>query len=255
MDISADDIDRLVVAMDEQGYGVLHGFVSQHDLDAAARFVVAESAKHDGQYFSYNGPECVAGTLMDELGKSPPFRGLLEAVYERAARRPAPSSEIYQALRVVAGETGLKKAWKFHYDSYVITALVPIVMPSGPENARGDLVIYPSLRSIRRYAVTNVIERVFFQNRIVQYLMASRVARRLWKAQVIPMEPGNLYFFRGYQSLHANKPCAVDALRCTALFHFADPHEDSLLYRYIRNRRQRRRNSTAGSQAGASADG
>jgi hypothetical protein len=240
-ELLADEIDRLVTSMDNDGYGVLREYFSKQEIDEAARFVVAESAKHRGEYFFYNGSAAVAGTLMAELGESPVFRRMLAEVYERAVGKSAPPGELYQALRVLSGRSGLKLAWKFHYDTYVITALVPIIIPSEPGVSRGDLVIYPRLRGIRRNAIVNLVDRILFQNRLVQHFMARTLIRRLLKARVIRMETRNAYFFRGYESLHANEPCSPNVLRCTALFHFADPHEGSTIVRIIRDRRQDRR--------------
>jgi hypothetical protein len=240
-ELSADEIDRLVTSVNNDGYGVLHEYLPKQEIHVAAHFVLAESAKHAGEYFFYNGSELVAGTLMAEMGASPVFRRVLAKVYERSVGESAPHGEVYQALRVVSGRSGLKKAWRFHYDSYVITALVPIIMPS--ELGRGDLVIYPRLRRIRRNAVVNVIERIMYQNRLIQYLMATKPIRHALKARTIGMEAGNVYFFRGYESLHANEPCSPDVLRATALFHFADPHEGCTIVRILKELRQRRRNS------------
>jgi hypothetical protein len=53
------------------------------------------------------------------------------------------------------------------------------------------------------------------------------------------MQPGDLYFFWGYQSLHGNEPCYASSVRATALFHFADPHENSALTRAIQAMRRR----------------
>jgi hypothetical protein len=242
--LSAAEIDQLVTSMDNDGYAVLREYFSEQEIDEVTRFVIAESEKLGGEYFFYNGSQAVAGTLLAKLGESSIFRRILAEIYERVVGKSAPPGEVYQALRVLSGRSGLKKAWKFHYDSYVVTALVPIIIPAEPENARGDLVIYPRLRRIRRNAVINVMEKVAFQNRLTQYLMASASIRRLLKARVIRMEPRNIYFFRGYESLHANAPCSPKVLRCTALFHFADPHEGSTIVKFIRDRRQRRRHAS-----------
>jgi hypothetical protein len=50
----------------------------------------------------------------------------------------------------------------------------------------------------------------------------------------IELQPGNLYFFWGYKSLHTNEPCDSDEIRSTALLHYTDPHEGSWLKRKLR---------------------
>jgi len=41
-------------------------------------------------------------------------------------------------------------------------------------------------------------------------------------------DTGDLYFFWGMRSLHANQACAPSSVRCTVLLHFGDPHENSV---------------------------
>jgi hypothetical protein len=86
---------------------------------------------------------------MAALGRSPGLRRLLATLYERGLGRPPPPSDIFQVLRVVSGATGLRQSYQFHYDAYVVTALMPIIIPSAPGEKRGDLVLYPKLRRIR----------------------------------------------------------------------------------------------------------
>jgi hypothetical protein len=53
------------------------------------------------------------------------------------------------------------------------------------------------------------------------------------------MSPGDIYFFWGYQSLHGNEPCYASSVRATALFHYADPHENSFVATAIQGLRRR----------------
>jgi hypothetical protein len=50
----------------------------------------------------------------------------------------------------------------------------------------------------------------------------------------IKMVPGNIYFFWGYRSIHANEACDPTKVRATALFHFANPHAGSNLGSTVR---------------------
>jgi hypothetical protein len=45
-ELSADEIDRLVTSVNNDGYGVLHDYLPKQEIQVAARFVLAESAKH-----------------------------------------------------------------------------------------------------------------------------------------------------------------------------------------------------------------
>ena len=145
----------------------------------------------------------------------------------------------FQVLRVVAGETGRGQPMLFHYDAYPITALVPIAIPQNPGEPCGDLVLYPRLRPICSNVLVNVLEKALMQNRLMRNVMASKPVRALFKAKLLRIVPGNIYFFRGYQSLHANEPCHPSSLRATALYHFGDPHENNSLTEFIKRIRKR----------------
>lgn len=233
------EIEQVVRDMDEQGYARVAGIVSTETLTDARRFVLEELRKHSGEYFSYIGREPVRSSPMGDLGGSPALRDIFSRIYERGLGKPAPQESIFQVLRVLAGKTGLKEAYQFHYDAYVITALMPILIPSEPGEKRGDLIIYPKLRRIRSNVVLNVIEKILLQNRAAQRLASTRAIRRLLGAKVLRMEPGDIYFFWGYQSLHGNEPCYTTSVRSTALFHFGNPHENSRLVTAIQGWRRR----------------
>jgi hypothetical protein len=116
---------------------------------------------------------------------------------------------------------------------------MPIAIPSGEGEKRGDLVIYPKLRKVRRSALFNIVEKALLQNRVARAVARAKLTQRLLGAKVLRMAPGDLYLFWGYQSLHGNEPCFPTSTRATALFHFADPHEKSLLVTGIQRWRRR----------------
>ena len=231
--------ERIAADMDANGYAVLPNVFSAADIAAARRFVEAEVARRSGQYFSFIGREPVSGTLFQWIGEASWFRDLLADLSTHIMGRKVASGAPYQVLRVVAGETGIGQSMLFHYDAYAITALVPVAIPQNPGEPCGDLILYPRLRPIRSNVVLNVLEKVAMQNRVMCKVMATKFMQRLFKAKLLRIEPGNIYFFRGYQSLHANEPCLPESLRATALYHFGDPHENSALTEFIKRVRKR----------------
>jgi hypothetical protein len=234
------DIAGIVRAMDEDGYGRIAQFFPDAMLADARRFVTAELERHGREYFSYIGRDAVRDCVLAEIGAAPGFRDLLARIYAAGTRRPAPPSAVYQVLRVLSGTTGLKEAFKFHYDAYVVTALMPIAIPTGAGEKRGDLVIYPKLRRIRSNVGINLVEKLLVQNPGGRRIARTAALQRLFAARVLRMEPGDLYLFWGYQSLHGNEPCFPTSTRATALFHFADPHADSRIVTAIQAWRSRR---------------
>ena len=238
-DLTPEQIDQIVRDMDEQGYARVAHFFDDETIAEARQYIVKELEKHSGEYFSYIGREAVRGSLMADLGGSGMLCNIFSRIYQRGTGKPPPDSGTFQVLRVLSGQTGFKQSYQFHYDAYVVTALVPIAIPTDPGEKRGDLIIYPKLRGIRSNVVFNVVEKVLLQNPIARRLARSDLMRRLMKAKVLRMSPGDIYFFWGYQSLHGNEPCYASSVRATALFHYADPHENSFLATAIQGLRRR----------------
>jgi len=79
----------------------------------------------------------------------------------------------------------------------------------------------------------NLCEKALLQNRLAGRVLAAPWVQRRFGAREVPMEPGNIYFFWGYRSLHANRACPPDRVRATALFHFADLHAGHPILRRI----------------------
>ena len=114
----------------------------------------------------------------------------------------------------------------------MITALIPITMPS--HGSPGRLIIHPNTRGVRRTYLANVIDKVLCDNPVSQALLNAAYRRGSRRMIRLELKPGNLYFFWGYRSLHTNEPCEADAIRATALLHYADPHAESRLKRRLR---------------------
>jgi hypothetical protein len=238
--------EQLKQSIDDCGYGVIYDAFSPSEIMEMRKYVEDEVAKRKGEYFSFVGCDAVRGTLLEQIGKSPAFQDLLSKLSYHVLGRHVQSVVPYQVLRVLSGETGLGQSMLFHYDAYAVTALVPIAIPKDTREPCGDLILYPNLRQIRSNVVFNVLEKTVFQNTLVRKFFSTRLAHRIFKAKVLRMDPGNIYFFRGYQTLHANEPCDPNSLRATALFHFGDPHENGPLLRLINNARRRHEHRKAG---------
>jgi hypothetical protein len=232
------EIDQLLSEMDGSGAGRLRDIVPHDTIKAARAYVAKELHSHSNEYFSYCGREAVAGSVIAHLGSLPALHKILVQVYERGTRKIAPAAGLYQVLRVVTGKTGLRQAYLFHFDAYVVTAVVPIAIPRR-DHKRGDLIVYPKLRRVRKRLLLNLLEKLLLQNALARRAVRLNLIRRILGAKVLRMKPGDMYFFWGYQSLHANEPCAIDSVRATVSFHFGDPHENSVLAKYVEARHQK----------------
>ncbi|WP_213769829.1 hypothetical protein [Bradyrhizobium sp. dw_78] len=230
--LSETEIASLVQDIERDGYAVLTQYISQADLDALLRFVRDAVAAAGNRYVALSGPEPVAETVLGKMTESPTLKQLCARIYESATSRPAPDQPYYQILRCLTGDFGRKHSMNFHFDSYVLTLLLPIEVPAG--NDSGELIVLPNVRSVRRWYAANLIDKVLLDNPMTQRILRAMAKLHPERFVRIPMVPANLYFFWGYRSIHTNAPCDADKIRATALFHYGDPHHDSKLKKWLR---------------------
>jgi hypothetical protein len=228
-DVSDETVRRLVAEMNDIGVASLPDFLPAHDLQALQALVVAAVARSGGEYVVFTGSEPVGGTVLQALADSAVFASLIRRVYEAGAGRPAPQQRLQQVLRCLAGRTGQRETCLFHFDSYVLTLVLPIVLPQ--RGGGGRLLIAPNIRQVRTCYPLNLIDKVLVDNRLTQWVLQRRLRSPKTLFRRIEMTAGHLYLFWGYRSLHATEPCDPADIRSTAVFHFADPHAQSALRR------------------------
>ena len=229
--LSPVEIDMVVRAIDSLGYGIIRNCVPAKIIDKTRRFVQDKVAGNGGEYIHFTGPDAVRGSLLETLSDSENFNKTCRDIYRASIRAEPPSSGFHMVLRCLSGQTGANHAYYFHYDSYVLTALVPVIIPT--EGKAGDLILFPNIRKIRRTYVHNLIDKVLLDNTVTQWALRFGVRASWLKPVRLKMEPGNVYLFWGYRTLHTNEPCDVDKIRSTALMHYADPHAKSWLRRRL----------------------
>jgi hypothetical protein len=241
---------RLADEIDTNGFAKLSGAVTESDLEQLRTWTDEQAQKHQGEYFAYHGEAMLGESLLASYWADPRFKSLLASLYRHAAQTEAPSDRIFPVLRCVQGNQGKRESNSFHYDASLVTALIPVFIPTEGEE-RGDLMLFPNIRRVRAWVLFNVLEKALLQNSFTRGWIIKGMQRRWLKPYILRLEPGNVYFFWGYRTLHANKPCGPEVKRATALFHFGDPHTGSLATRLIlriNQGRARRMSNKAGNQ-------
>ncbi|HEY0124424.1 MAG TPA: hypothetical protein VGC14_22205 [Rhizobium sp.] len=231
-ELSDEEISALVQEINRDGYAVLPEYVSPADMDALRQFVRDTVTVAGNRYTMLRGPEPVAETALGKMASSPALRRVCMRAYEIATSRPAPDQPYYQILRCLTGSTGRKHSMVFHFDSYVLTVLLPIEVPTGKDS--GELIVLPNFRRVRRWYASNLVDKILLDNPLTQQILRSMAKSIPDRFLRISMVPGNLYFFWGYRSIHTNAPCDPEKIRATALFHYADPHRGSKLRKLLR---------------------
>ena len=193
--ISDAEAERIAADISRQGYGVLGQFASEQELERVRALIRASVDAAHGEYVDFRGPAALAGTILGDLPNSTAFKDLCRRLYELGTGRAAPEVNFHQVLRCLQGRAGQTRSWYFHYDSYVLTALLPVAIPS--EGPRGDLLIIPNVRRIRRLYPTNLLDKFLIENRVSQAVLRSITRRRRFNAVSVELKPGNIYFFLG----------------------------------------------------------
>ncbi|MCQ4311099.1 hypothetical protein NAV33_04200 [Pseudomonas stutzeri] len=228
------------VEVDDNGFAVLENFLSPELLEQGRAFIEQQAEIRLGEYFAVHGIEAMNGSVLATLAASAPLREMLVDLYRaQTGKEPSPTEQVFPVIRCLQGTSGLKQSHFYHFDATAITALLPLFIPTEGEHC-GDLIIFPNIRRVRFNALRNVIEKALMHNTASQKMIALAVRRGWLRPIRLKLIPGNLYLFWGYRSLHANDQCDPNMLRATALFHFGNPHHDSLLARLVLGTNKRR---------------
>lgn len=231
------DVADLADSVRRTGFGVVKGVVQPEELRVLHDHA-RNSVARKGNESTYLTARALVGTAIGELARAPQMRALLAGLYEECVQAPPAAEEVvHPALRCLYGRSGAASSLRFHFDSYAVTALLPIEIPT--VGNRGDLLYYPNLRGVRSSALRNVVDKAVCQNPLSARLIASRTARSVFTPQRRELTPGDLYLFCGYRTLHGNDRCDLDRLRATALFHFGNPHLHDPLVRLVQRRATR----------------
>ena len=227
----------LVSDMDTRGYAVAENCIAPEALTDLRRFVHDSVSKAGGEYIAFGGFDAMQGAFLQDMAASPNFQTLCREIYSKGTKKSAPPVSFFQVMRCLAGKTGEQNAYCFHYDSYVLTVLVPILIPN--EGQPGDLIMFPNTRPVRKTYLGNLIDKLFLDNRLTQNRLRKGVISGRLSPERIRMQPGNAYFFWGCRSIHANESCDPDKIRATALFHYVDPYAESWLRKTLLRLRNR----------------
>lgn len=238
-DFTPEHVQDIAREMDMHGYARLENALSAAELAQLRDFTDSRAARHPGEYFAYHGEAALAESLLASLWADTTVKQLLADLYRHAAGRTSSSNQIFPVLRCVQGDIGRRESNCFHYDASLVTALIPIHIPVDGEEC-GDLMLFPNLRKVRDNVVFNVIEKSLMQNRVSRWLTCQAIERGWARPRVLKLNPGDIYLFWGYRTLHANKPCSPNLKRATAILHYGDPHSGSTATRVILGLNQRR---------------
>lgn len=216
------------------GYAIIEDYVAPQPLKAAQDFVRQAVARNGGNYLAITGASELEGTFLQRWPDDDTFIALCRDIYEQTVGKPAPPTPFHQVLRCLSGSQSAANSLNFHYDSYLLTALIPIIIPE--RGKTGDLLIIPNSRKLRSGYAMNFVDKILLDNPLTQRALKALYRRGYRGIRHLKLKPGNLYLCNGYRSVHTNEACDPDTIRSTALLHYADPHADSPLKRMLRRK-------------------
>ena len=228
--LSDSDIEAIVDVVNTDGIYSGPQLLSDDELKHMQAFVTSTICEAGHETVSLSREQARVSGLND-LPDSGEFSDFIRRLYAAGYGAPTSDFEVHQVLRCLTGRTAAVHSWNFHYDSYVITALIPIEIPA--DGMRGDFLLIPNTRQIRSNYARNLVDKVLLDNAWTQKMLRKRVpaADRMKR---VHLTPGHLYLFWGYRSIHTNEEVSSDSVRATALFHYVDPHAHSSLKRRLR---------------------
>ena len=234
------DLSALARTIDRDGFAVLPDYIPAERLRVLQGFVQTSVRA--------NGNESVGrwtdlgefdATLVGNLTRDADFIALCRGIYSAAFKVPAPDTPLVPSIRCLSGPSGAAQSMLFHYDTYVLTAIIPIIIPT--EGRTGRLVVYPNTRGLRRLYLANLLDKILSDNSRAQRRYKAMYDGKSDRLRYIDMKPGSLYLFWGYRSIHTNEECDPDKIRSTAVYHYHDPHADSAVKTLLKRQSGRHR--------------
>lgn len=231
-DLPDSTLVRIVQDMNRNGFGMVEKCIDEGPLSSLRTFIMQKAFDQSGEYDSFVPRHSGSDALLKALSHSFEFNRACRTIYGLGTSKAAPDEPLYHILRWFSGDTGEQHTYFFHYDSYVLTVLIPVIMPS--RGLMGDLIMFPNRRPIRHSYLANLIDKTFLDNRLTQRLLKKATLSGFIKPVRVQLKLGNVYFFWGYRSVHANEPFDHDQIRATAVFHYLNPHADSPIRTFMK---------------------
>lgn len=199
--------------LDRSGVVCLEDFLSPEALARLQEEVLKLESKAEvsnegkNRKYSVKG-SLLQGTVIDELAHSPLIAALINGILHGDGRdalidAPIEASEIVPGINIMRGPGDVTA---FHFDGTFLNILVPVFIPAIEGPNRGQLTIYPNIRSFRK----NLYDRL-----VVPVICRFGFFRVFFRSAEIDYQPGNVYLFYGYRSLHGVLSPAAAGLRCT----------------------------------------
>ena len=143
----------------------------------------------------------------------------------------------YKALRVIKNNRIKRQVRDFHFDSHILTILIPIYIPNRKKSENGHLMMSSKLRRQTKNIFINIFQKFLYQNKILFHLTKYIWFQKKLNFVKILLKPKSIFIFNGFTNLHGNLEIYQGDTRATFLIHVFDLFKDSKLVTFNRNLR------------------
>jgi hypothetical protein len=225
------DIISIKNTINNDGFFEIKNFYTENNLKILRNFVDEKLQENKNQYFFLTSKSYEKNLLHDEFFFKN-IEDLLKKLTEIFGFTNRKDEKMYKVLRVVTGEKSKKVSLDYHFDAHLLTLLIPIYIPKREGSNNGNLVIYKNLRKITKSILKNICQKLFFQSSLFKKIF---IDNNLTKGRILNLEPGNIYIFNGFRTLHTNLEINPNDVRATLLVHYYDLFKESFLVKINRN--------------------
>lgn len=211
------------------GYYESESVISDDDLAKLKKFVLSKIKEYPNTNFRLYEKDFEDSIINDEIFLKKISKLIDEFINEGFKKFKDKKSNVYKVLRVVAGENQKSQSHLYHFDAHLITILIPILIPDNTNKKNGDLVIFPNIRKAHDFLLLNIIQKILFQNNLMRYFLQMNFIKKIFNYKIIKIQPGRIYIFNGFSSLHGNLEIDINSTRATLLIHSHDIFKKSKL--------------------------
>jgi hypothetical protein len=219
--------------IDTKGYHVEENFFSNVEVEILRNFVDIKLKENNYQYFFLTS-NTIENNLLNNKLFFEKIDKLLKSLTIEFVKKINLKDEIYKVLRVVTGKKSNKVSLKYHFDAHLLTLLIPIYIPNRENSENGNLVIYRNLRKLHKNMLRNIFEKIFFQSWLFSKILKLNYVKKKLNEHILKLNPGNVYIFNGFRTLHTNLNIDPVDIRATLLVHYHDVFADSFLVKLNR---------------------
>ena len=170
-DVTETHINCIFSNLESKGFYCLENAIPKSTIRKFQKRIEYITNTKGKRYFSLINECKYIESPFRDLYKSDNLNLLLKELAKLGSEIDFTKSETRNVIRIVTGEKTYSQSFRFHYDPTVITALIPILIPDGPVERSGHLVIMSNIRKIRSLSIINLIEKIFIQNIIAQRII------------------------------------------------------------------------------------